>query len=119
MAMTGDSTIVLDLRIAVPVEKRSDLLAFLRKAIPFYERPGGIRVRLLQSQADPTRMIERVEYANHAIFEQDQRRVAEDPEMRRYLEEWRTLLDTPPEVEVYREVPAGAAFASAQDLPAR
>ena len=48
-------------------------------AIPFYEQPGGIRVRLLWDTADPDRFIEIVEYADQGAHDRDQARVADDP----------------------------------------
>lgn len=81
---------------------REDLLAFLAEAIPFYEKPGGIRVRLLWDTTDPGRFIEIVEYADQEAHDRDQVRVAEDPEMGEYLRRWRDLLAGPPQVETYR-----------------
>lgn len=99
------SRIVLDLLIRVQPAKRAALIAFLERAVPFYEEPGGIRVSLLADRADPSRMIERVEYKDAAAFDADQRRVSEDPRMKTLLEEWRSLLNGPSEVQVYQEIP--------------
>lgn len=102
----------LHLRCEVEADKVDAFLAFLREAIPFYESPGGIRVRLLRRddrstvQGGRIRFIELVEYADEHAFERDQQRVENDPEMRRYLERWRGLLAASPVVEVYREAPA-------------
>lgn len=93
--------IAIHLRIRVRADKREAFDGFLREAIPFYEDPGGIRVRLLEDRSDPARLIEIVEYASREDYERDQERVASDPEMKRYLDRWRTLLDGPPIVEVY------------------
>lgn len=79
-------------------------MAFLREAIPFYETPGGIRIRLLEDQDDPERLIEVVEYATILDYEQDQERVRTDPEMGAVLARWRALLADPPEVETCRRV---------------
>lgn len=94
--------IELHLRIRVKPDCLEAFLDFLREAIPFYEQPGGIRVRLLEDYSDPTRFIELIEYADEETYQQDQRRVEEEPEQRRYIERWRALLEGPPEVEVYR-----------------
>lgn len=94
-------TIELHLRIRVSHVRRAEFDAFLREAIPFYESPGGIRVRVLEDRDDPTRLIEVVEYASRADFERDQLRVEQDPRMKGYLERWRALLDGAPVVEVY------------------
>lgn len=91
----------LHLRIRVATARRAAFDAFLREAIPFYEAPGGIRIRLLEDRADPTRLIEVVEYDSRESYERDQRRVESDPEMKRFLERWRALLEEPPIVEVY------------------
>lgn len=96
----------LHLRCRIKPGRRADFLAFLREAIPFYESPGGIRVRLLQAHDDDHRFIELVEYATVSAYERDQRRVAEDPAMRACLERWRALLAEPPVVETYRHTEA-------------
>ncbi|HET9140777.1 putative quinol monooxygenase [Actinophytocola sp.] len=97
--------IELHLRGRVAPGRREDLVAFLRQAIPFYERPGGIRVRLMWDVADPDRFIEVVEYADQQSHDDDQARVADDPEMSDYLRRWRELLAEPPQVETYRHDP--------------
>jgi quinol monooxygenase YgiN len=86
---------------AVP-GRRADLVAFLCEAVPFYERPGGIRVRLLWDVSDPDRFVEVVEYADQDVHDRDQVRVDSDAEMQDYLRRWRALLAEPPEVETYR-----------------
>lgn len=98
--------IELHLRIRASAGRREDLIGFLRRAIPFYESPGGIRIRLLEDRSDPDRFIEVVEYAGEEAYRRDERRVASDPEMRRWLDEWRALLAEPPVVEVYRDATA-------------
>lgn len=45
--MPTPGRIGLHLRIRVAPGRCDELLAFLREAIPFYERPGGIEVRML------------------------------------------------------------------------
>jgi quinol monooxygenase YgiN len=94
--------IELHLRGRVAPGRRADLVEFLREAIPFYERPGGIRVRLMWDVADSDRFIEVVEYADQRSHDIDQARVADDPEMGDYLRRWRDLLIEPPQVETYR-----------------
>ena len=91
----------LHLRVRVAPENRAAFDAFLREAIPFYESPGGIRIRLLEDRTDPTRLIEVVEYDSREAYERDQKRVESDPRMKVYLERWRALLEGPPVVEVY------------------
>lgn len=94
--------IELHLRGRAVSGRRGDLVAFLREAIPFYEQPGGIRVRVLWNVADPDRFIEVVEYADQDTHDRDQARVETDPTMREYLRRWRELLAEPPQVETYR-----------------
>ena len=101
-SMTTPGRIDLHLRCRVVPGQREAFLAFLRKAIPFYESPGGITVRLLQDMSDDHRFIELVLYDDQAAYERDQQRVAGDPTMKAYLARWRGLLAEPPVVEVYR-----------------
>jgi len=92
------------LRIRVLSDRQSDLYEFLADAIPFYESPGGIRVRLLSDSGDPKRFIELIEYIDEKTYRQDDDRVSSDLTMAQYLARWRELLAEPPVVEVYREV---------------
>ncbi len=92
----------LHLRVRARDGKRDEFLAFLADATPFYEAPGGIRVRLLEDVSDWHRFVEVVEYADDATYQRDQRRASDDPQMKQYLARWHALLDGPPVVEVYR-----------------
>jgi quinol monooxygenase YgiN len=94
--------IELHLRGCAAAGRRAELTAFLAEAIPFYEQPGGIRVRVLWDVGAPDRFIEIIEYADQAAHDRDRLRVEHDPRMREYLERWHTLLDGPPQVETYR-----------------
>lgn len=96
--------IELHLRIRVPVGGEQPLREFLNDAIPFYEAPGGIHMRLVRDASDPLAFIEIVEYATREDYAADQHRVANDPEMAGYLERWRKLLDGPPGVEVWEQL---------------
>lgn len=96
--------IELHLRIRIIAGRRAELLAFLQEAIPFYESPGGITIRLLQDDKDECRFIEVVEYQDQLAYERDQLRVANDPTMKMYLDRWRQMLVEPPVVEVFRRV---------------
>ena len=98
----------LHLRICASNGKRDELLAFLRSAKPYYESPGGIRMRLLQDHADPDRFIEIFEYATLADFEADEHRVNNDEKMKALLATWRSLLDGPPVVEVFTDISESA-----------
>lgn len=94
----------LHLRLRVAGEKQESLLSFLREAVPFYEEPGGIHVRLLRSLEDPARFIEEVEYRDAETYDRDQVRVESDARMRSLLDRWRVLLEGPAEVERYEDV---------------
>ena len=100
-AMSG--RVDLHLRIRVSREKRPAFDAFLREAIPFYEAPGGIRVRLVQDEVDPTSLIEIIEYASIDAYQTARRRAANEKEMHQRLVRWRELLDGKPEVVAYLE----------------
>jgi quinol monooxygenase YgiN len=102
--MPQPTRIDLHLRLRVAPGRRDEFFAFLREAIPFYESPGGIEIRLLQDKSDPDRFIELVLYDDEAAYDRDQQRVANDPEMKRFLQRWRALLAEPAVVEVYRLV---------------
>lgn len=93
--------IELHLRVRVTPGRRGDFLKFLREVIPFYEAPGGIRMRVLQDRENPDRFIEIVEYKDSATYRRDQERVASDPEMRQTLDTWREFLAEPPTIETY------------------
>lgn len=99
------TAVELHLRIRIHPGGRGALFDFLKEAVPFYESPGGVRVRLLESADDPDRFIEVVEYATDAAYEADQRRVKQDERMKALLARWRELLAEPPVVEVYRVSP--------------
>ena len=95
---------VLHLRIRTPSGSADALFSFLKGVIPFYEAAGGVRVRLLRSIEDPTRFIEVIEYDSLEAFDRDQHRVDNDPQMRSYLQTWRSLLDGGVEVETYEDL---------------
>lgn len=102
MSNPTDPAVELHLRCRVAPGKRAEFIAFLREAIPFYQAPGGIEVRLLEDLADDHRFIELVGYADEAVYRRDQERVEHDATMKAYLARWRGLLAQPPVVEVYR-----------------
>jgi len=99
----SDERTDLHLGIRVTEEKRTEFMAFLRQARELYERPGGIRVRLLRHKSDPQRYIEIMEYTGDA-FEADQVRVEQDPEMIAALKTWRTLLAEKPQVDIWEDI---------------
>jgi quinol monooxygenase YgiN len=100
--------ITILLRFAIAQDRDRDLRAFLARARPYYEQPGGIRVRLLQSVDTPGEYVELVEYRDRATYLADQERVASDPGMKALLEEWRALHVGALRVEVLEEADSGA-----------
>ena len=90
----------LHLRLRIAPERRSSLVQFLARAIPVYESPGEIRVRLCVAGE----FLEIVEYETEDAYEADQRRVERDPQLRALLAEWRSLLLENPQVETYTEI---------------
>jgi quinol monooxygenase YgiN len=99
--------IVLHLAGRVPDGGRPALEAFLAEARPFYESPGGIRVRLRWDRDDPARFLEIMEYADESAYLADQERVESDPTMRAWLTRWHALLAGPVDVSVWDDVPVG------------
>ena len=93
--------VFVHLRIRVAEDRQAQFRSFLDEAIPFYESPGGIRVRLLSDDDDPERFIELVEYVDERTYRQDDDRVQSDPTMAEFLARWWSLLVEPPVVEVY------------------
>lgn len=97
--------VTVHLRICIEPARTDELRSFLAEAIPFYESPGGIRVRLLGDADAPHRFIEVVDYATEDAYLKDEERVRSDPTMAQYLARWRALLAEPPTVETYRNIP--------------
>jgi hypothetical protein len=89
------------LHFEVESARRGDLLRFFEKAREYYERPGGIRVRLLEHSERPGTFLELVEYENHRSYALDLERMASDPVMIGLLDEWRKLHRAPVVVETY------------------
>jgi len=83
---------------------RAEFEQFLQQARLTYERPGGIRVRLLWDVRETKRFVEIIEYADRESFEADQVRVQQDPEMIELLEQWQGLLQGKVEVQSCEEV---------------
>lgn len=93
-------TLVLEGR--VPEGGQRPLEAFLAEAVPYYEAPTGIAVRLEWQREDPTRFRETVDYATEEAFEVDDERTRADPRMRDLLARWRALLREGPTVTTWR-----------------
>lgn len=92
------------LHLRINVQDRTRLIEFLRQAVPLYEKPGGIRIRLLQNFEKPNSFLEVVEYRDRPSYEQDQRRVKFDPEFKSCLQAWHRVLAGPPTAESYLDV---------------
>jgi len=102
--MTTTNRFVLHLKIAIKDSTPEGLFTFLRKAVPYYESLGGVRVRLLRSLRDPCRFIEVIEYDDKETFDRDQERVNTDAQMKIFLSEWHELFDETVGVETYQEI---------------
>ena len=72
----GHSVVSLHLRLHDEPGRRGELLEFLRAAIPIYEAPSGIRVRLLERLGVQGDFIEVIEYESNDDYAADQRRLA-------------------------------------------
>jgi hypothetical protein len=94
--------IELHLRVQIADGRRDDFLHFIKESTPFYEQPGGIRVRLLEGLGVDGAAIEVIEYATDDDYRRDQQRAETDPQMRTHLKRWRELLANPPHIEVFR-----------------
>ena len=95
---------MLMLRFSVAAHRHEDLVAFLARAKPYYEEPGGIEVRLFRNPETPEQFLEMVTYRDEAAYRRDQLRVESDPRMKSLLEEWRSLHLGGVGVETYEEV---------------
>ncbi|MGO9149243.1 MAG: hypothetical protein ACLP1E_07150 [Acidimicrobiales bacterium] len=95
------AAVFIHLRIRVAEDRQAEFRSFLGEATPFYESPGGIRVRLLSDEVDPELFTELVEYIDERTYRHDNDRVQSDPAMAEFLARWRSLLVEPPIVEIY------------------
>lgn len=95
---------VILLTFTTPVHHHAALYSLLRRAIAFYEAPGGIHIRLFRSTADLSRFVEVVEYTSAEAWEKDQKRVNDDPQMQSFLAQWRALHAGEVTVDVYDDI---------------
>ena len=111
---------ILHLEVRVPPDRQQELIRFLQEAVPFYEQPGDITVRLLRQRDDPGRLIEVIEYDSWAAHDRDQERMERDRVALRLLERWRGLLDEPPTIVRFDELTPllRSAAASSGETPA-
>jgi hypothetical protein len=95
---------IIQLKFTLPSTDTGSLYTFFKRAIPFYESPGSIRIRVLRHTLNPCQFIEVVEYGSMEAFQQDQHRVGHDTEMQGYLQEWHSLLSGEVNVDEYEDV---------------
>lgn len=100
---------IVSLSYRVPAGRREELIAFLQEAVPFYEKPGGIRVALYESTDEPGVFLELVAYSGDGEYEADQLRVEQDPEMKQILDKWHEFIKGDLEVKRMRPVTLGTA----------
>ncbi len=98
---------VLRLRMRAPTADATQLLAFVRAAIPFYQGIAGGRVRLFRNVDDPAQFVQLVEYETPESFEVNRQKIAGDPRLRAYIEGWRTLFPGGLEIDVFEDVTEG------------
>lgn len=96
---------IVSLSYRVAAGRREELMAFLQEAVPFYEKPGGIKIALYESIDEPGQFLELVAYASEAEYEADQLRVEHDPEMKATLTKWHELIEDGLDVRRMRPVP--------------
>jgi len=99
-----DRPIVLHLNVRVTESRKADFIAFLKRACPFYEKPGGIEVALMHSLMDPNEFVEVIHYRSRTEYDNDLVRIERDASMRRFLDEWHDLLLQPPDVLLYEDM---------------
>lgn len=94
----------LHLRFATQTGDHHALGPFLKRALPIYEAPPGIRVRLLRSIEEPACYIEVIEYETLEAFQRDEQRLTDDTTMKSLIEEWRGLIGGDLVVETYEDI---------------
>jgi hypothetical protein len=94
----------LQLRFTLPIADSTQLVAMIKAATPFYQMFGNAEVRLLQNVDDPAKFVQEIEYDAQEDWEQSRQRIASDPRMQVYLQNWRTMFPGALEMDVYQEV---------------
>ena len=94
--------VVLNLEIEVAPENRARLFDFCRRAFPVYESVGGNRMALYEDAARPGRFNETGYYRTMEDYKRGEDALKNDPAQVRLIAEWRSLLNSPPKVTVYR-----------------
>jgi hypothetical protein len=98
---------VLQLRMRAPTPDTTQLLSFVKAAIPFYEAFGNAKVRLLRNVDDEAQFIQEIEYETEATFELNRQKVASDPTIQTYIRTWRSLFPGGVELDVFEDVTGG------------
>ena len=95
---------VLQLKMRAPTPDTTQLLSFVKAAIPFYQAFGNTRVRLLRNVDDPAQLIQEIEYDIEPTIEFNRQQVASDPTIQAYLRTWRSMFPGAIEVDVFEDV---------------
>jgi hypothetical protein len=98
---------ILQLRMRAPTSDTTQLLPFVKAAIPFYEAFGNTKVRLLRNVDDQAQLIQEIEYEAEATFELNRQKVASDPTIQGYIRTWRSLFPGAVEVDVFEDITDG------------
>ena len=98
---------VLQLKMRAPTPDITQLLSFVKAAIPFYQAFGNTRVRLLRNVDDPAQLIQEIEYDIEPTIELNRQQVASDPTIQAYLRTWRSMFPGAIEVDVFEDVTDG------------
>lgn len=82
----------------------SQVIALIRSSKPFYQAMGGTGFRVLQNVDDPAQILVEIEYEANAALELNRNKVASDPMMRTFLQDWRAILAGNADIYVYENV---------------
>lgn len=100
---------VVAMSYSVAPENRAALLRFMAETIPFYEKPGGIRVKLYESADEPGTFLELVAYSSRKVYDEDQYRIENDAEYRKVLAQWHSFFKG--ELQISRMMPLDLTIA--------
>jgi hypothetical protein len=106
MATDGTKRVrrILRLKFTLPAAEPSALIAVINATRPYYELFGGKAMRLLQNVDQPTQFIQVIDYDVDESFETSRQQLAGDPQLRTFLQAWRTMFPGIVEVDIFREV---------------
>ncbi|MPZ55041.1 MAG: hypothetical protein GEU91_00830 [Rhizobiales bacterium] len=108
--MPNDETLrrTLLVRFTLPGGDPHQLLTMMQAAAPFYQAFGGMQMTLLQNVDDASRFVQVIAYETRAGLEANRQQVASDPRVQAYLQAIRMLVPGGVDVDVHREIGAGA-----------